>query len=86
MALQKQEDGIWKPISNTWRLHLGKSVIGETDHKLLVPMLTKHMLNKIPSRIERARMRLMRVDIKQMIHVAGKQMFTSDTLSRLVAR
>ena len=30
-------------------------------------------------------MRLMRFQIKQMIHVPGKQMYTSDTLSRVSA-
>ena len=28
----------------------------------------------------------MRFDIKQMVHVAGNQMYTSDTLSRLITR
>ena len=37
-------------------------------------------------RIQRMRMRLMRFNIKQMIHVPGKPIYTSDTLSRLIAR
>ena len=64
----------------------GKSVIGETDHKPLIPMLTTHMLNQLTPCIQRMRMRLTRFDIKQMVHVLGKQMYTSDTLSRLIAR
>ena len=64
----------------------GESVIGETDHKPLVPMLMMHMLNQLTPRIQRMRMRLMRFDIKQMVHVSGKQMYTSGTLSRLIAR
>ena len=47
-------------------------------------MLTTHMLNQLTPRIQS--MRLMRFDIKQMVHVPGKQMYTSDTLSRLTAR
>ena len=30
----------------------GKSIIGETDHKLLVPMLTTHMLNQLTPHIQ----------------------------------
>ena len=50
----------------------GKSIIGETDHKPLVPMLTTHMLNQLTPRIQRMRMRLIRFDFKQMVHVPGK--------------
>ena len=49
-------------------------------------MLTMHLLNQLTPCIQRMRMRLMRLDIKQMAHVPGKQMYTSDTLSRLIAR
>ena len=55
----------------------------ETDHKPLVPMLTTHSLDQLPPRVQRLRMRLMRVNIKRMVHVPGKQTYTSDTLSRL---
>ena len=61
----------------------GKSITGETDHKPLVPMLTTQSLDQFPPRIQRLRMRLMRFNIKRMVHVPGKQMYTSDTLSRL---
>ena len=49
-------------------------------------MLTTHMLNQLTPRIQRMRMRLMRFDIKQTVHVPGNQMYISDTLSRLIAR
>ena len=65
---------------------LGKSFIGETDHKPLVPLLTTHTSDQIPPRIQRFRMRLMRFDLQKMIHVPGKQMYTSDALSRLVTK
>ena len=32
---------------------LGKPIIGETDHKPLLPMLTTHHLDQLPSRIQR---------------------------------
>ena len=61
----------------------GKSIVGETDHKPLIPMVT---MNQLTPRIQRMRKRLMRFDIKQILHVPEKQMYTSDTLSRLIAR
>ena len=51
---------------------------GETDHKPLVPMLTTHSLDQLLTRIQRLRMRLMR-----FVYVPGKQIDTSDTLSKL---
>ena len=71
-ACKRSSDFIWE-----------KSVTGKTDHKPLVPMLTTHSLDQLPPRVQRLRMRLMRFDIKRMVHVPGKQMYTSDTLSRL---
>ena len=49
-------------------------------------MLTTHMLNQLTPRIQRMRMIVMRFDIKQMVHVPGKQMYTTDTLSGLIVR
>lgn len=65
---------------------IGKPFVGETDHKPLVPLLTTHTLDKVPPRIQRFRMRLMRFDLQKMIYVPGKQMYTSDALSRLVKK
>ena len=65
---------------------LGKPIVGETDHKPIVPMLMTHCLDQLPPRIQRFRMRLMRFNIQEMIHVPGKNMYTSDTLSRMMTK
>ena len=65
---------------------LGKPIVGETDHKPLLPMLMTHCLDQLPPRIQRIRMRLMRFNIQEMIHVPGKNMYTSDTLSRMMMK
>ena len=62
---------------------IGKSINAETDHKPLVPLLTKHGLDDTPPRIQRLRMRLMRFHIKELVHVPGKQLYVADTLSRM---
>ena len=49
-------------------------------------MLMTHCLDQLPPRIQRFRMCLLRFNIESMIHVPGKEMYTSDTLSRLLAR
>ena len=63
---------------------LGKAIISVTDHKPLLPMLTTHCLDQLPPRIQRFRMRLMRFNIKSILHVPGKEMYTPDTLLRLM--
>ena len=65
---------------------LGKRIIGVTYHKPLLPMLMKHCFDQLPPLIQRFRMRLLRFNIESMIHVPGKEMCTSDTFSRLMAR
>ena len=59
-ARERSSDFIW-----------GKSITGETDHKPLVPMLTTHSLDQLPSRMQMLRMRLMKFNIKRMVHVPG---------------
>ena len=54
----------------------GQSIIVETDHKPLTPMLMTHMLNQLTPCIQRMRIWLMRFDIKHMVHVPGKQVYT----------
>ena len=54
----------------------------ETDHKPLVPLLTSKNLDEMPLRIQRFKMRMMQFDYS-VTHVAGKDLNTADTLSRL---
>ncbi len=61
---------------------IGKSITIETDHKPLVPLLMKHTLDKLPPRVQRYKMRLMKFNIKDVQHVPGKYHYTADILSR----
>ena len=53
----------------------------ETDHKPLVPLLGIKNLDSLPPRVLRFRLRLSRFEY-QIMHVSGKQLYISDTLSR----
>ena len=70
-------------LATTWALkHWSDLLIGlkfhvETDHKPLVPLFS----TKLPVRIQRFRMRLLRFDFT-ISHVPGKSLMTADTLSR----
>ena len=64
---------------------VGKSIIAETDHKLLVPLLTTRTLDEVPPRVQQLRMRLMRFHFKEVNHVPGKEMYIADALSRMQA-
>jgi hypothetical protein len=63
---------------------IGKPITFETDHKPLVPLLTSHTIDKLPPRLQRYKMRLMRFHIKDVRHVPGKLHYTADTLSRKI--
>lgn len=53
----------------------------ETDHKPLVPLLSKRALDELPPRVLRFRSRLMKFTF-DIVHVPGKQLIRADTLSR----
>ena len=53
----------------------------ESDHKPLIPLLTSKALGNLPPRVLQFRLRLARLNYTA-IHVAGKLLFTADTLSR----
>ncbi len=63
---------------------IDKSITVETDHKPLVPLLTKHTIDKLRPRIQRYMMRLMRLHITGVRYVPGKEHYTADTLSRKI--
>ena len=60
---------------------IGKKFKLKTDHKPLIPLLGSMSLASLPPRIQRFRMRLMRMTY-QIVHVPGKDLTTADTLSR----
>ena len=62
---------------------VGKSIVAETDHKPLVPLLTSRTLDDIPPRVHRLRTRLMRFQFKEVNHVPGKELYIADALSRM---
>lgn len=53
----------------------------ETDHKPLVPLLSTKLLDELPIRVQRFRMRLLRYDFT-ISHTPGKELGTADVLSR----
>ena len=61
---------------------LGKSIVIETHHKLLVPLLGTKSLDSLPPRVLRFRLGL---DCFQymFVHVPGKQLYIADTLSQV---
>ena len=61
---------------------LGLEFLLETDHKPLVPLLSTSDLSKIPLRIQRFRLRMMRYSPK-IEHVSGRNQNTADALSRI---
>ena len=60
---------------------LGMKFTVETDHKPLVPLFTSTDLSKMPPRILRLIMRLMKYEL-DVVYVPGKEQITADTLSR----
>ena len=60
---------------------IGKEFLVETDHKPLVPLLGQKGLDKLPPRIQRFRMRLLRFQYS-IVHIPGKDFHTADALCR----
>ena len=75
-------------LATTWACEkfadyiVGKHIVIETDHKPLVPLLSRKRLENLPPRILRFRLRLSRFDYA-IEHVPGKLLYTADTLSRV---
>ena len=62
---------------------VGKSVIAETDHKPLVPLLTTRSLDEVPPRVQRLRMHLVHFHFTEVNHVPEKELYVADALSRM---
>jgi len=60
---------------------LGKHISLETDHKPLVPLLSYKLLDNLPPRVLRFRMRLMKFNYT-IQYVPGKLLYIADALSR----
>lgn len=56
---------------------IGKPVHLETDHKPLIPLLSKTYLDHLPPQIVRFRLCLMRFDYT-ISHVSGKMLYTGE--------
>ena len=57
----------------------GKTITLEMDYKPVVPLLSHQHLHKLPPRVLRFRLRLMRFDYV-IEHVPGKSLHTADAL------
>ena len=64
---------------------LGKHISIETDHKPLVPILSYKLLDNLPPRVLRFRLRMMKFDYT-IQHLPGKFLYTADALSRAPIR
>ena len=62
---------------------MGKSIVAETDHKPLAPLLTSRTMDEVPPRVHRFRRRLIRFHVKAVNQVPGKEMHIADALSRM---
>jgi len=62
---------------------IGLKVVIKTDHKPLVPLLNDIELDKLPARVQRFRMRLMRFDY-HVEHIPGRDNVIADALSRSI--
>ena len=59
----------------------GKTITLETDHKPLVPLLSHQHLDKLPPRVLRFRLQLIKFDYV-IKHVPGKSLHTAEALSQ----
>ena len=74
-------------LATTWACEkfdyylVGRKFEIETDHKPLIAILGEKDLSKLPARVQRFKLRLMRYDY-DIFHTPGKDMFLADLLSR----
>ena len=85
MADQQQERGLHSDVGEAAvrRIHLlgGLDFVIRTNHKSLVPLLNSKGVARMPPRLQRFKLRLMRYN-PTVIHVSDKEQITADALSR----
>ena len=57
---------------------VAKSIVAETDHKPLAPLLNTRTLDEVPPRVQRLRRRLMRFHFKAVTYVPGNEMYIAE--------
>ena len=80
-AIEKEALGVTWGCERLDQFIRGMAFTVETDHKLLVPLMTIKDLSQIPARILRMRLRMMRYS-PSFQHVPGTQNQLADALSR----
>ena len=79
--IEKEALAVTWAVEHWSDLLLGLHFKVETDHKPLVPLFSSKLIDDLPIRVQRFRMRLMRYAF-DIVHVSGKMLVTADTLSR----
>ena len=83
-TIEKEALGVVWGLAKFHYYICGASVVVETDHKLLVQVLESKEIEKIPLRIQRFRLRLMKYSVK-IVNISGKNNAGADALSRYPA-
>ena len=83
-TIEKEALGVVWGLEKCHYYIFGASVVVETYHKPLVQVLESKEIEKIPLRIQRFRLRLMKYSVK-IVHISGKNNAGADALSRYPA-
>ena len=76
--IEKEALAITWALKNWAEFLIGMKFNTQTDHKPLIPLFSTKLIDELPERIQRFRMRLMRFDFT-IQHVPGKLLYTADS-------
>ena len=79
-VIEKEALGLYGDSKNSITA-TGTSILVETDHKPLIALLECKEIEKVPLRIQRFKIRLMKYSV-DMTHISGKYNLIADALSR----
>ena len=82
--IKKEALGVVWGLEKLYYYICGAPVVVETHHKPLVQLLESKEVEKVPLRIQRYRLRLMKYNV-QIVHNSGKHNEAADALSRYLA-